>query len=355
MTVRVYSFFDSGAPTFDSDPGGVFAVLDAVLVNGYGSKPAAGWTKEFTAANVAVYRAPALSGSPSEGLRHYIRVAHTGGTTLHARAYETMSDANTGTNPYPTVAQATNGVGWGMTSSSGATRGWVMVANDKFFYIIFFPALNIGAYNSVDGWRSFYTKIYGFGEFPSRYGGDMYNSLIFGSDTNSSTYTLDPSIGSFFASATIPADGQATGSSIGCYVARSYDGSIISYSAHKKPLLTSRSHSGTYPTFESPFYAEDSFNTCFFRKEVYVTLSRIALIEGTGVANTLSFRGYFPGAYTSPQSIALLGSPFVPFRIANPISGAFYTNERQFIAVPFSTAEDTSASAILIDLDEERW
>ena len=62
MTVRVYSSTDASAPVLTGQVGSLIAVLDACLVNGYGTKTAAGWTKPFAdASNTAVYR----SGSGS--------------------------------------------------------------------------------------------------------------------------------------------------------------------------------------------------------------------------------------------------------------------------------------------------
>lgn len=42
MTVRVYRWDDASAPTLTGQLGSLITLLDAVLVNGYGSKTAAG-------------------------------------------------------------------------------------------------------------------------------------------------------------------------------------------------------------------------------------------------------------------------------------------------------------------------
>ena len=56
MGVTVYRFDDAGAPTLSAAAGALISVLDACLVNGYGAKPAAGWTKAFSGTNQAAYR-----------------------------------------------------------------------------------------------------------------------------------------------------------------------------------------------------------------------------------------------------------------------------------------------------------
>lgn len=109
-----YASTDTGAPTLsNSTPGSLIAILDAILVNGYGSKIAAGWSKAFSGTNLAAYRAP-------NGLRHYFRVDDTASTTYGALlvGYETMSDVNTGTGQFPTSAQTINsGIPKGQTST----------------------------------------------------------------------------------------------------------------------------------------------------------------------------------------------------------------------------------------------
>lgn len=61
-----------------------------------------GWTKAFSGTNLAAYKQ--LGGN---GL--YLRLDDTGTTTALMRGYETMSDINTGINPFPTTTQSANG------------------------------------------------------------------------------------------------------------------------------------------------------------------------------------------------------------------------------------------------------
>ena len=57
MTVIVYRWDDPSAPVLSSpSAGSLIGVLDACLVNGYGSKAAAGWTKAFSGTKLAAYR-----------------------------------------------------------------------------------------------------------------------------------------------------------------------------------------------------------------------------------------------------------------------------------------------------------
>jgi hypothetical protein len=56
MTVRVYRSTDASAPTLTGQVGSLTALLDAVLVNGYGAQTAAGWTINQTTTNKRGYK-----------------------------------------------------------------------------------------------------------------------------------------------------------------------------------------------------------------------------------------------------------------------------------------------------------
>ena len=93
---------------------------------------AAGWTKQYTGTNIAVYKMGGV-----EGTGFVLRVDDTGTTVARVRGYEAMSDANTGTGPFPTTAQwADSGLWWSKSNAaSAAARPWRIVADDRgFFY-----------------------------------------------------------------------------------------------------------------------------------------------------------------------------------------------------------------------------
>lgn len=80
-----------------------------------------GWEKVFTGTNVAVYR-------PRVGLRFYFRVDDTQSQVARVRCYESMTDVNTGVNPFPTLTQvpATDYV-WAKNRGSSADGQWAAV------------------------------------------------------------------------------------------------------------------------------------------------------------------------------------------------------------------------------------
>lgn len=169
----IYSSTDPGAPQLSGTVGSVVALLDAVLVDGYGTganaKAGAGWSRAFTASNKRAYR-----NDPVAGSGFYLRVddsgASGGARQALARGYASMTGVDTGTNPTPTVAQATNGVPIAKSSAlSGASAPWLIVADSKFFYLFVKP----WGVDSLNGFLPYF-----FGDFISFKPGDMKNWCI---------------------------------------------------------------------------------------------------------------------------------------------------------------------------------
>ncbi|MGE3907973.1 MAG: hypothetical protein AB7K36_01385, partial [Chloroflexota bacterium] len=55
-TTRIYRSTDSGAPVLTGQAGSLLNLLDKCLVDGYGSKAAAGWSRPYTGTNKTAYR-----------------------------------------------------------------------------------------------------------------------------------------------------------------------------------------------------------------------------------------------------------------------------------------------------------
>ena len=116
MTIRLYSWDDASAPSLTGASNSIITLLDAVLVNGYGSQTAAGWTKPYTGTGKAAYKNATLG--------HYVRIVDNGDTnrSFRFRGYITMSDVDTGTDPFPSVAQmAGDGLFYVKSQSSNST------------------------------------------------------------------------------------------------------------------------------------------------------------------------------------------------------------------------------------------
>lgn len=166
MTITVYRSTDTSAPTLNGTVSSLIALLDACLVNGYGSKAAAGWTKPYTGTNKAAFK---LGG----GSNCYLRVVDDGTTSAaYARGigYETMSDVDTGTNPFPTTAQVSGGCHLHKSNTADSTaRPWMVIATERGFYLFVQAAATVfGATPAATDIQWF------FGDAKSYKSGDAY-------------------------------------------------------------------------------------------------------------------------------------------------------------------------------------
>lgn len=121
MTVRVYKSTDVGAPTIGRTAGALITLLDACLVNGYGSKAAAGWTKPFTGTNQAVFKQGAGSSQRYLYVNDSISVD-----------YAAVVGANLVTSISSVLEQFPNSARY----MDKPDAGWMLVANEKFFFLL---------------------------------------------------------------------------------------------------------------------------------------------------------------------------------------------------------------------------
>jgi hypothetical protein len=156
-----------------------------------------GWTKSFSGTNKAVYR-------PGAGNQYYLRVDHTGTTTPLLRGYVTMSDVDTGTEPFPTTVQDADGLAMFVTAS--AARDWFIVGDEKRFYMQY-VASNVAEGSDMSG-----SQICGFGDYTSYKSGDVYNTFIHGLD---GTAAATNSTGHAYAASVVS-------SQVNCFSPRSY-------------------------------------------------------------------------------------------------------------------------------------
>jgi hypothetical protein len=129
--------------------GSLIAVFDAILVNGYGAKPAAGWTKPFTGTNKAAFR----MGTGGSARRMYFRVDDSNAAHGWCRGFDDMTDVDTGTESFPTSGQVANGLRvWKSLTADSTARPWIAFATPFQFYFYAYVAstalTNVSASNS---------------------------------------------------------------------------------------------------------------------------------------------------------------------------------------------------------------
>lgn len=175
MTVRVYLSSDVGAPVLNGQVGSGINVLKSCLVTGYGSRPAAGWTEEFSGTNVSVLR-------PGLGNRHYFRVEDTFGDAIALKGYHAMTDANTGSNPFPsgtTVYYTKKSI-----TADATAREWIVVADEKTVWFV-------TQYDTNTSWTK--GQMCSFGEFNKlNPAWPALNSYIIGGLASNSGITDNP-------------------------------------------------------------------------------------------------------------------------------------------------------------------
>lgn len=170
MTVRIYSSADASAPTLTGEADSLNALLLACLVNGYGAKPAAGWTRPFydSTTKQGSYKSNA---SPFAWLHIQDNGQSAGGMReARARGYEDMSSFSAGTGPYPTTGQLTNGYCIRKSQSADATaRAWLLAADEHRLYLFTYTG------DTANVCANFI-----FGRMKSYKSGDLYHGHISG-------------------------------------------------------------------------------------------------------------------------------------------------------------------------------
>lgn len=199
MTVRIYKSTDASAPVLSGQAGALIALLDAVLINGYGSATPAGWAKAFSGTNLAAYRPPV------GGNRFYLRIDDTGTTNGRAVGYESMSDVNTGVAGFPTETQFAGGMYWPKSNTADATaRPWIIAATDRMLIMHVSSSTIANATNA---------SICIFGDIKSYKAGDIYGTIHVGAATSA------PTTSNRFEQVTVSVTGAAAPAH---YITRSY-------------------------------------------------------------------------------------------------------------------------------------
>lgn len=231
----------------------------------------AGWSKAFSGTNKAAYKATDVTATG-----HYLRVNDAATQAARVMGYESMVDVDTGTAGFPTELQRTGGLWWSKSNlTTSVARGWVLVANGKFFSF---------SRTHQDGYPSS-NEITAFGDCVSLKAGDAFCSFVTGM------------LGNVAVSGAATANqlwGSSSNTLAEWYMSRSYTalGSSIQLKrnfVHPCPSTLAWDSGGSNAAIPYPNYADGG---------LYV--SPQFLVEGTAG----SLRGNVPGAYGCPQTVA---------------------------------------------------
>ena len=221
----------SGAVETDYNVEAVIAVTDAThftyTVANAPSTPAtgtitmkrapAGFDKVFSSTNKAVYRSKDTSGT-----RPYLQVTDDGTTTGAAReaklrGYLTMTDINTGSEPFPTATQKSEGLyAYKSQTVDTVSRPWALITDGKTFY---FQACMDRAPTSMlptDG----YLWWTAFGDIISTRAGDPYSAFLAASNT--ANQQVSGGYGTNHNGLFVPTVRTANPTSDSCFTVRSF-------------------------------------------------------------------------------------------------------------------------------------
>lgn len=155
--------FNVSTDTFDYTVSGTPSSPATGTILASNGKTSLGWQLVFTGTNKRVYRA-------REGNRHYFRLAHDTLAYLgRIRGYETMSDVDTGTGPFPTDAQFSGGLAMQATENSGTNHPWYAYGDERCFHV------NVRSHASSSQWNNVF-----FGDLITFKPSDPYSTLIIG-------------------------------------------------------------------------------------------------------------------------------------------------------------------------------
>ncbi len=167
-----------------------------------------GWTKDFSATNVAVYR-------PKTGLRHYFRVNDTALYQTSIRGYEEMTGSGDGgSNPFPLPTQLSLGVQIVKGSLTNNFPRWTVVGDDRAVYFISSPGDHLGIQQESTDYAC-----YGFGEIISYVPDDLGCSFVAGHIGNVTSFSADHAA---FNGLNYPGYTAGSHHFSGCYLSRQY-------------------------------------------------------------------------------------------------------------------------------------
>lgn len=328
-TPTFYHSSDAGAPqvTSVSTAGQIVAVLDACLVNGYGTKAGAGWTIEFTDTNIRVYRAGA-------GNRYFLRVDNSFTTSsFRMNAFASMTSVNAGTEPFiPTASEPNQLCG----ISATAPFAWTVVANNKFFYLYF------------RGLGSNSAQIFYFGDIIPNTATPStplpYGTILGVGGTNSAQLTSSIGATSY---------GTVSSAATGKFLARNVSNTYVATGTPAAFLTTAFNHSSIS---SSTTLGEMSFLSTPDTVSGLNYFERLGILTANGTTinrtNPAHFIGFLPGAYFSPNALSTTAGlqPVSRFQVT---SGPF--NGTNFICFRIGNGITTTSNGLFIIAENIPW
>lgn len=311
----IYRSDDASAPVIDGSTASALRLaLNAILVDGYGSKPAAGWAKAYEDAgnNLVVYQ--------NAGLGRFLRINDPVNQFASARGYRSMSDVNTGTEPFPAASLNPAYLRKSITANSTA-RPWICFANERHFYLIVFG--NQTTLGSSDGGDAHIA----FGELESVVPGDEFTTFIHGvSETTAGSSSATAARQAFNFNG-------STGAQPTTYCEGHYS-QIVAPTSQILPVASTPFGDGISGGTAFPAYPDPATGK--------LLISRKMARMPHGATNFLINRGYFPGLWT-------LCHPASGLTTFDTFSGSGSLSGRAFMIVR------TGAGGVVFETTADSW
>ena len=162
---KVYRWDDGNAPVARGERRSLCDILHACLVTGYGTKPGAGWTREFV--NTTFDKA-AFRNNPLAGTGFFLQVDGYGATNAYTpkvQGFEAMTSESDGVFPFNAATQSCP------TSDAANTtaRPWVLIADDRAFWFVCWGTITAAPTNANTAVTAMF-----FGDYVSRYSNDPW-------------------------------------------------------------------------------------------------------------------------------------------------------------------------------------
>jgi len=254
--------------TFTADATGVSNVSGSGALSAKAAP--AGWQKLYSGINKAVYK----SNDPTNN-GCVLRVDDTGTTAARIVGYETMSDVDTGSGPFPSAAQISGGGHWQKSYQANTTaRGWDIFADTLRFIYAGQPSLN--AYADFAHF---------FGQYASEKSGDGYGTLLSATATDFSQAYAQTFIGNLGGASNAGGWSPRSFTQLGSSVPMT----IASFMTYATSGVFSGSDNINLPDYPSPLSGG-------------LLISKPVVVEGVaqgGFVRSLSL----PGVYHSPQKL----------------------------------------------------
>lgn len=174
----IYRSDDASAPVISGQTSALRLALNAILVDGYGAKSAAGWAKAYESAgsHLVAYQ---QGGGPQK----YLALDDSATRLSTLRGYNAMTAVATGTGSFPRFSTGIAMQCRKSVTADSTARPWICYATDTTFYLIIFG--NQSTIGSFDGGDAHL----GFGDMVPilDYGHNTF--IIAGSDTNTTSTT----------------------------------------------------------------------------------------------------------------------------------------------------------------------